>query len=65
MTIKIDAPLSNLEITDGLYGKDHKTRLVRDSDWRRIMAVVRAAEAWGMDDVGDAVNALRKHLGRK
>ena len=62
MTIKIDAPRERNAMCGG-----HPTgyRLVRESDWRKIMAVVRAAEAWGMDDVGEAVNALRKHLAKK
>ena len=73
--MKIDAPkawdsiengkLLNLAGPEKGYRGYVPVRIVRESDWRKIMAVMRAAEAWGMDDVGEAVNALRKHLAKK
>lgn len=68
MTIKIDAPRERNAMCGG-----HPTgyRLVRESDWRKIMSVVRAAEHEDkngdayLDDLSIAVTALRKHLAKK
>ena len=84
--MKIDAPLVNAWMTSsgpmaGLIENRpcYKARLVRESDWRKIMAVVRAAEEIEKCNDGpilmsrvdiegearDALDALRKHLAKK
>ena len=42
MTIKIDKPKGCMVVWD-LSEKPIPVRIVRESDWRRVMAVVRAA----------------------
>ena len=67
MTIKIDKPKGCMVVWD-LSEKPIPVRIVRESDWRKIMAVVRAAE---QDEVARsfrqydatplALDELRKH----
>ena len=67
MSIKIDAPRAR---STGL-STEFSEVLVRESDWRKLMAVVRAAEyLWehdgsGMGILADKVEALRSHLEKK
>ena len=83
MTIKIDAPqgwydadvdlprrIAVYSFGNRVWKDQTKVRIVRESDWRRIMAVVRAA----VDETEDLpcttllnhrVRALRKHLEKK
>ena len=75
MTIKIDAPKlwSDAEEDGFLYGrkptdsaKGHWVRTVRESDWRKVMAVVGAADRCGSCcPVTEPMNALRKHLSKR
>ena len=71
MTIKIDAPRERNAMCGG-----HPTgyRLVRESDWRKIMAVVRAADKERGTNImgepcvtktGAALDNLRKHLEKR
>jgi hypothetical protein len=72
--LKIDAPLikgADLTYVDGKGHPISYVRLVRESDWRRIMAVLRAADehniAWANsgDAVSEAAAALRAHLEKR
>jgi hypothetical protein len=79
MTIKIDAPQGWYDADVDLprriavyyFGKrvwkdQAKARIVRESDWRRIMSVVRAADNQaGHSSVEGSLMALRKHLEKK
>ena len=74
MTIKIDAPkvYAPDDLASAWKRKESSIekpwRLVRESDWRRIMAVLRAAEDELLDGQGlthNAVVALRKHLEKR
>ena len=80
MSIKIDAPRVWLyRRKDGSVTGDSEVvsfdtpteylRAVRESDWRKIMAVVRDAsdmdQAGGLADLRHSVRALRKHLEKR
>ena len=84
MTIKIDTRLApaNLDVFVGASSRfgidmDGALRIVRESDWRKVMAVVRAADvmAHTLDFnkrpgkyIGDVVGVsvtLRKHLEKR
>jgi hypothetical protein len=62
MAIKIPNYTTSAEDDDGSY---FLGRIIREPTWRKIMAVLRAAEAWGKDDVGESVNALKRHLSKE
>jgi hypothetical protein len=70
MTIKIRAPKA-WEYPDGTVSKqsiwdgERPVRIVRESDWRKLMALVKAVEAYcddGLDvsNLCDALEALEK-----
>ena len=83
--MKIDAPKAYSGTADGklikdasyekLTHEDVPVRIVRESDWRKIMAVVNSLERWKENggDVGYeedrgivlALDALRKHLEKR
>ena len=78
--MKIDAPRVMTATLWAMNGRNHDIaeggRWVRESDWRKIMAVVRAADkeftaygdgvcSCGMEGTHAAYVALRKHLERK
>ena len=79
MSSRIDAPKAWSSIQDGkvvnLAGPEKgyrgyvPVRIVRESDWRKIMAVVRDAsdmdQAGGLADLRHSVRALRKHLEKR
>ena len=83
MTIKIDAPRAYTDTVAGKlcpwakqpndrytlrYNEpDVPVRIVRERDWRRVMAVVKAADQAQSKSIGtlDALVALRKHLERR
>ena len=80
MSIRIDAPRVWLyRRKDGSVTGDSEVvsfdtpteylRAVRESDWRKIMAVVRDAsdmdQAGGLADLRHSVRALRKHLEKR
>ena len=72
MTIKIKAPVIWLEEADlrGFLSKrcsvsENKYRIVRESDWRKLMKLVRAVEGYCdgrylLNDVYDALEALQE-----
>lgn len=72
MTIKIKAPKAwqwGDELTLGKsrqFPEDKSVRIVRESDWRKLMKLVRHADNWVFGDgtgawggMEDALNALR------
>ena len=71
MTIKIDAPSTRFAGPSSKF----RERLVRESDYRKLMAVVRAADEeiddsgdqlWdNMVHTGEALIVLRKHLAKR
>jgi len=71
VTIKIDAPKSRYgDVADGLPNQT-RVRIVREADWRRIMAVVNEVAA-GIDvghymggHVAQKIDALRKHVEKR
>jgi hypothetical protein len=79
--MKIDAPRADIQLQPGGWlSADTLTsdydywgdgclsgRIVRESDWRKIMAVLRAAERNGTAnlDVKEKYDALCQHLERK
>ena len=77
MSIKIDAPRAwAWDDADGRHASPYDdgvpSRIVRESDWRRVMAVVRAAEQDALartfrqhDQTPSALNVLRKHLEKR
>ena len=85
MAIKIDAPRAWANPSDDgkiwpdFVGPDQEAgdfavRIVRESDWRKIMAVVKSVDEaqgptneflYGDEFVLDAIIALRKHLRKR
>jgi len=63
--VSIKIPAVNAEVCCEKDADNWQGVIVRAATWRKVLAVLKAAEAWGKDDVGEAVNALRKHLERK
>ena len=79
MSIKIDAPRAwAWDDADGRHASPYDdgvpSRIVREPDWRKIMAVVKAAEKWRYQDgndtdevwaLVDAVDSIRVHLEKR
>ena len=80
MTIKIETEkLWQDAVSRVLYDqpahpiRDLPVRIVRESDWRKVMAVVRAADkqepylmkSCGAEKTDYAIHALRKHLSKR
>ena len=77
MTIKIDAP-KGARVTWWDSEPPCPVRIVRESDFRKIMAVIRACDAWWnapmndherfdaiSDAMGEAMYKLDKHTSKK
>ena len=76
MTLKIASVLNWVDFDNDALSFEKKegdgrwVRIIRESDWRKVLAVLRAAEAWYCKPVQDflddnlmkSVDALKEHL---
>jgi hypothetical protein len=42
--------------------KKPRYNVLDEPTWKKVVAVIKAAAAWGLDECGETVAALRKHL---
>lgn len=62
--MKIDAPVTIAEDRDG---SEYRARIIREGDWRKIMAVIKEVDlAFPLPpSLFEKVEALRRHLSKK